>query len=92
MLFRSRTAGLDPLQGHGIRIGSTLEYLLRGIPFDMMKVKGHWARDSFLTYLQKHAIVIAPYIQAVPAVQDTFIQAVPAVQDTFIHYTMPLVR
>jgi len=33
-------AGLDPLQGHGIRIGSTLEYLLRGIPFNVMKVKG----------------------------------------------------
>ena len=77
----ARTAGLDPLQGHGIRIGSTLEYLLRGMPFDVMKAKGHWARDSFLIYLQKHAIVIAPYIQAVPAVQDAF-----------ICYTMPPVR
>jgi hypothetical protein len=33
-------ASLEPLQGHGIRIGSTLEYLLRGMPFDIMKVKG----------------------------------------------------
>ncbi|CAA7262997.1 unnamed protein product [Cyclocybe aegerita] len=33
----ARAAGLEPLQGHGIRIGSTLEYLLRGIPFDVMK-------------------------------------------------------
>jgi nucleotide-binding universal stress UspA family protein len=33
-------AGLDHLQGHGIRIGSTLEYLLRGVPFDVMKVRG----------------------------------------------------
>jgi hypothetical protein len=24
----AHAAGLDPLQGHGIRIGSTLEYLL----------------------------------------------------------------
>ena len=77
----AHTASLDPLQGHGIRIGSTLEYLLRGIPFNMMKVKGRWAGDSFLIYLWKRAIVIAPYIQAVPAVQDAF-----------ICYTMPPVR
>ena len=66
-------AGLKPLQGHGIRIGSTLEYLLQGVPFNVMKVKGHWAGDSFLLYLRKHAIIIAPYIQAVPEVQDEFI-------------------
>jgi hypothetical protein len=36
----ARAAGLEPLQGHGIRIGSTLEYLLRGVPFDVMKTKG----------------------------------------------------
>ena len=77
----ARVAGLEPLQGHGIRIGSTLEYLLRGVPFNMMKAKGRWAGDSFLLYLRKHAIVIAPYIQAVPEVQDEF-----------IHYTMPPVR
>src|ERR1019366_3077743 len=33
----ARAAGREPLQGHGIRIGSTLEYLLRGVPFDVMK-------------------------------------------------------
>ena len=40
------TAGLEPLQGHGIRIGSILEYLLRGVPFDVMKVKGRWSIQS----------------------------------------------
>ena len=44
-------AGKDPLQGHGIRVGVTLEYLLRGIPFDVMMTKGRWASDSFQTYL-----------------------------------------
>ena len=77
----ARATGLEPLQGHGIRIGSTLEYLLRGVLFDVMKAKGHWAGDSFLLYLQKHTVVIVPYIQAAPAVQDAF-----------IHYTMPPVR
>jgi hypothetical protein len=48
----ARTADLKPLQGHGIRIGSTLEYLLRGVPFDVMKVQGRWAGDSFLLYLR----------------------------------------
>jgi len=61
-------AGLDPRQGHGIRIGSTLEYLLRGIPFEVMKVKGRWSSDAFLVYLTKHAQILAPYMQAYPKV------------------------
>ena len=73
-------AGLEPLQGHGIRIGSTLEYLLRGVPFDVMKTKGRWAGDSFQLYLRKHAVVVAPYIQATP------------IHENFIRYTMPPVR
>ena len=77
----ARAAGLEPLQGHGIRIGSTLEYLLRGVPFDVMKAKGRWAGDSFQLYLRKHAVIIAPYIQAVPNVHETFIR-----------YAMPPVR
>ena len=60
----THTAGLEPLQGHGIRIGSTLEYLLRGVPFNVMQSKGRWAGDSFQLYLRKHAVIIAPYIQA----------------------------
>ena len=52
-----------------------------GIPFNMMKAKGHWAGDSFLLYLWKHTIIIAPYIQATPEVQDAF-----------IHYMMPPVH
>jgi hypothetical protein len=70
----ARAAGKEPLQGHGIRIGSTLEYLLRGMPFDVMKAKGRWAGNSFLLYLRKHAVIIAPYIQAVPTVQESFIR------------------
>ena len=47
----ARTAGLEPLQAHGIRIGSTFEYLLQGMPFDVMKTKGQGADDAFqLTY------------------------------------------
>ena len=76
----AHAASLEPLQGHGIRIGSTLEYLLRGVPFDVMKAKGRWAGDSFQLYLRKHAVVIAPYIQATP------------IHENFIRYTMPPVR
>jgi len=47
----AKMAGYDDVQGHGIRIGATLEYLLRGIPFDVMKVKGRWASDAFRLYL-----------------------------------------
>ena len=77
----AQAANLEPLQGHGTQIGSTLEYLLRGVPFDVMKVQGRWAGDSFALYLRKHAIIMAPYIQAAPVVNEAFIR-----------YTMPPVR
>jgi len=81
MAKAASTVLLDPLQGHGIRIGSTLEYLLRGVPFDVVKAKGRWSSDSFLLYLRKHAQIMAP-----------FMQASPVLQDSFIRFTMPPVR
>ncbi|KAF6763337.1 hypothetical protein DFP72DRAFT_801357 [Ephemerocybe angulata] len=68
------TVGLEHLQGHGIRIGSTLEYLLRGVPFDVMKVKGRWASDAFQLYLRKHAQILAPYMQARSHEQEEFVR------------------
>ncbi|KAJ7066338.1 hypothetical protein C8F01DRAFT_981886 [Mycena amicta] len=67
-------AKLDPLQGHGIRIGSTLFYLLRGIPFDVVKTMGRWKSDAFLLYLRKHAQILAPYLQAIPEVHTQFVR------------------
>jgi hypothetical protein len=75
------TAGREPLQGHGIRIGSTLEYLLRSVPFDVMKAMGQWAGDSFQLYLRKYAVIIAPYTQSTPLLHEAFVR-----------YAMPLVR
>ncbi|KAF8965573.1 hypothetical protein BDZ97DRAFT_1811321 [Flammula alnicola] len=57
---------IDKLQFHGLRIGAVLVYLLRGVPFDVVKTMGRWAGDSFLRYLRKHAVIIAPYIQNTP--------------------------
>ena len=71
-------ANLNLLQSHGICIGLTLEYLLQGMPFDIMKSKGRWASNAFLLYLRKHAVIMAPYIQAKSAVHKAFIR-----------YTMP---
>ena len=73
--------GLPKIPGHGIRIGSTLEYLLRGVPFDIVKAKGRWQSEAFKGYLQKHAQIMAPYMQAEPKTYETFIR-----------YTMPPVR
>ncbi|PPQ82948.1 hypothetical protein CVT24_012852 [Panaeolus cyanescens] len=70
----SKAKGLAPIPGHGIRIGSTLEYLLRGVPFEVMKTKGRWSGGSFQIYLRKHAQVIASYIQAVPDVHAEFVR------------------
>jgi hypothetical protein len=77
----AKAAGIPPLKGHGIRIGSTLEYLLRNIPFDVIKVKGRWASDAFLVYLRKHAQILAPYMQAKPAIHEAF-----------LHLTIPPIR
>jgi site-specific recombinase XerD len=62
----AQAAGLERMHGHGIRIGATLEYLLRGIPFDVMKVKGRWASNAFQLYLRKHNQILAPYMQSMP--------------------------
>jgi len=75
-------AKLPRLPGHSIRIGSTLEYLLRGLPFDVMKVKGRWNSDAFHQYLRDHAKVLAPYMQAAP----------PEVHDQFIRIAIPSAR
>lgn len=59
-------AGRPTKQGHSIRIGATLEYLLRGVPFEAMKSIGRWSSDSFSKYLRKHAQILAPFVQANP--------------------------
>lgn len=72
LALAARAAGLDPLQGHGIRIGATLHYLTLGIPMEAMKVMGRWGSDAFLRYLRKHAQILTPYIQANPEVHEAF--------------------
>ncbi|KAJ7502063.1 hypothetical protein B0H11DRAFT_2223961 [Mycena galericulata] len=69
-----QAAKLEPLQDHGIRIGSTLFYLLRGTPFDVVKTIGRWASDAFSLYLRKHAQIMAPYMQANPRLHTDFIR------------------
>jgi hypothetical protein len=70
----AREAGLEPLQGHGIRIGSTLFYLLLGLPIEAMKVMGRWSSDAFLRYLRKHAQILTPLIQANPRAHESLSQ------------------
>ncbi|KAJ7246880.1 hypothetical protein B0H12DRAFT_1021000 [Mycena haematopus] len=77
-------ANLNPLQGHGIRIGSTLFYLLRGTPFDVVKTIGRWSSDAFVLYLRKHAQILAPYMQANPQVHADFVRlSMPPVRCKF---------
>lgn len=58
--------GMEHLQGHGLRIGATLEYLLRGLSFETVKAIGRWSSDAFVLYLRKHAVILAPYLQGTP--------------------------
>ena len=75
-------AGLPRIKGHSICIGATLEYLLRGLPFDVMKTKGRWNSDAFHRYLRDHARVLAPYMQRAP----------PDIHDQFIRVAVPSTR
>ncbi|OJA14911.1 hypothetical protein AZE42_09451 [Rhizopogon vesiculosus] len=72
LALATRAAGMGPLQGHGIRIGSTLEYLPHNVPFEVVKMKGRWSSDAFQSYLQKHAQIMAPYMQAAPVLHEDF--------------------
>jgi hypothetical protein len=73
--FRARlheaceAAGLEKLQGHGLRIGNTLEMLLRGLTLEAVKAKGRWSSDAFKRYLREHAEFLAPLIQASPSLR-----------------------
>jgi hypothetical protein len=49
--------------GHSFCIGGTNEYLLQGVLFEEVKIMGHWRSDAFCLYLQKHAKIIAPFLQ-----------------------------
>ncbi|OSC98364.1 hypothetical protein PYCCODRAFT_1008064 [Trametes coccinea BRFM310] len=66
-LARVKTAALGirlpNVSGHSLRIGGTLEYLLRGLSFETVKAIGRWKSEAFTLYLRKHAQVLAPYLQ-----------------------------
>ncbi|KZP14710.1 hypothetical protein FIBSPDRAFT_669799, partial [Athelia psychrophila] len=57
---------MEPLQGHGLRIGATLEYLLRGLSTYTVKAIRRWSSDAFVLYLRQHAVILAPYLQGTP--------------------------
>ena len=64
----------ETIQGHSIRIGSTLEYLLRGMSFEALKVKGRWSSDAYTKYLRAHAEIMAPYIQENLTLREELVQ------------------
>ena len=42
---------LPNIKGHSLRIRGTLEYLLHGIPFEVVQAQGRWAGQAFTLYL-----------------------------------------
>ena len=78
----AQAVGLDCIHRHGICIGAMLEYLIHGVPFDVMKVKGRWASNAFQLYLRKHNQILAPYMQSM----------LPEITLEFTRIAMPLVH
>jgi hypothetical protein len=60
-------------KAHAFWVGGTLEYLLQGVPFEVVKSHGRWKGDAFQLYLCKHAQVVASYIQANPEHHVNFV-------------------
>ncbi|KAF8953668.1 hypothetical protein BDZ97DRAFT_1767232 [Flammula alnicola] len=80
--LNSAMAGVEgwiAFQGHSIRIGSVLEYLLRGVSFEVVKTHGRWSSDAFLLYLRRHADILAPYIQDSPVLEAFWRRTMPPV-------------
>ncbi|KAI0085857.1 hypothetical protein BDY19DRAFT_895623, partial [Irpex rosettiformis] len=76
MSLAAKDANIAVLRGHAFHIGGILEYLLQGVPFEVVKSHGCWKGDAFRLYLCKHAQVIAPYIQARPDAHADFMRIV----------------
>ena len=68
----NRTFEGPPPKGHSLRIGGTLFYLLRNVPFEVVKTQGRWSSDAFQGYLREHAMVLAPYLQDHPDIFRRF--------------------
>ena len=49
--------GLKSLKGHAVHINGTLEYLLWGVPFNIIKSMGQWLSDAFTLYLCMHTVM-----------------------------------
>jgi hypothetical protein len=46
--------------GHAFRIRGTLYYVLKGLPFDAIRIIGQWASDAWQKYLHEHAEIYMP--------------------------------
>ncbi|KAK2459241.1 hypothetical protein APHAL10511_008742, partial [Amanita phalloides] len=65
---------IEHIQGHSICIRSMLEYLLMGMSFKALKVKGRWSSDTYMKYLQAHTEIMAPFIQEKTKLREELIQ------------------
>jgi hypothetical protein len=72
--------GWTTFQGHSIRIGSVLKYLLRGISFEVVKTHGRWSSNAFQLYLRDHGDILAPYLQDAPVLEEFWQRVLPPVR------------
>ena len=72
----AQKAGIAFHFGHSLRIGGTLEYLIRGVPLEVIKRQGRWKSDAFALYLRNHAQVLSPYLSHNISVQNSLLQAI----------------
>ena len=71
----ARRANINFTFRHSLRIGGTLEYLLQGVPLDVIKRQGHWKSEAFSTYLRNHAQVLSPYLSQDNQMYDNILKA-----------------
>lgn len=68
----AKQSNLADLKHHSLWIGGTIFYLLKGVPFDVVKVIRWWAGEAFMLYLGDHGLILTSFLQADQQVFNRF--------------------
>jgi hypothetical protein len=60
------SVGLGRFTGHSFRIGGTNAFMDGGVETDIVKAKGRWKSDAFLTYWRNKNRLAAAHIECIP--------------------------
>ncbi|KAL1672789.1 hypothetical protein EV122DRAFT_294635 [Schizophyllum commune] len=91
LILAAHDVGAELGPAHGLRIGSNVLFLLRGVPFEAVKQKGRLKSEAFTLYLRNHAEIMVPYFAQHPDIQEQLTRiSLPPVRGTVVARDEPL--